>query len=297
MTKPDLENDSGSPSGHPPRGSADAAEATVGVQRLRLYPLKAGRGFDVDRMAFDAAGPVHDRRWMAVHPNGHFITQREEPRLATVSARILEDGLSLSAPGQDPIAVKTPSGSGFPVRVWTSAVDAAPADAEADAWLTELFGYPARLAHLPLSSVRPTNPAFAPGGRVTFADGYPALVITAESFAELQHRAEGPLEIERFRPNIIVGPTRPHAEDRWRGMRIGRMDFRGVKLCARCKVTTLDQDTGERHPGNEPLRTLARYRNIEGKLFFGLNVVHAGEGSIKVGDAVTITERGSVPVG
>ncbi len=289
-----LENDAGASSSRPRKGSADT---TIRVRRLRLYPLKGGRGFDVDQMAFDSAGPVHDRRWMAVHPDGHFITQREEPRLATIGARILPDGVGLSAPGLDPISVKVPPGSGFPVQVWTSTVDAAPAGPDADAWITELFGYPARLAHLPQSSVRPTNPAFAPGGRVTFADGYPALVITAASFAELERRADTPLEIERFRPNIIVGPTRPHAEDRWRGMSIGAMDFRGVKLCARCKVTTLDQATGERHPGNEPLKTLARYRNIEGKLFFGLNVTHAGEGSISVGDPVTVTERGSVPIG
>lgn len=293
MTRPE----SGAPSSQPAGGPSDGDTSATCVQRLRVYPLKGGRGFDVDRMAFDAAGPIHDRRWMVVHPDGQFITQREEHRLATVRPGLLEDGLGLSAPGMDPISIKTPRGSGFPVQVWTSRVDAAPAGPDADAWITSLLGYPARLAHLPLSSVRPTNPAFAPGGRVAFADGYPALVITSDSFAELERRANTPLEIERFRPNIIVGPTRPHAEDRWRGVRIGAMDFRGVKLCARCKVTTLDQETGKRHPAKEPLRTLAQYRNIEGKLFFGLNVVHAGEGTIHVGDAVTVTERGSVPVG
>ena len=267
------------------------------VQRLRIYPLKGGAGIDVERMAFDEVGPVHDRRWMVTRSDGTFITQREESRLALVGARPVNDGLVLSAPQAPDLHVETPSGGGFPVRVWTSLVDAAAAGDEADAWWTGFLGYEARLAHMPNTSQRATNPDFAPGARVSFADGYPALLVTASSIDELSRRAGQPLEMERFRPNIVVGPARPHAEDRWQRLRIGSFPLRGVKLCARCSVTTVDQETGTRHATGEPLRSLARYRNIEGKVFFGLNVVHDEKGSIALGDPVLIEERASVATG
>lgn len=285
------------PTGHAGGPTAVDRDGVCRIERLRVYPLKGGAGAEVETMTFDEVGPENDRRWMVVRPDGTFITQRQEPRLALIRALPETGGLSLSAPGTGDLSVETPSGANLRVQVWASSVDAAGAGRAADAWLTDLLGYEARLAHLPMTSVRNTNPEFAPGARVSFADGYPALLVTGSSVDELSRRAGRRMEIERFRPNLVVGPARPHAEDRWRQITVGAMAFRGVKLCARCTVTTVDQATGARHPDGEPLRTLARYRNIEGKVFFGLNVVHAGPGTIRLYDPVQVVERGSVPVG
>lgn len=282
----------------PSRGpGADTGETACRVQRLRIYPLKGGAGVEVDRMPFDEVGPEHDRRWMVVRRDGTFMTQRNEHRLALIRALPEDGGLSLSAPGASRISVPVPTGAGVPVRVWEDTVDASAAGRDADEWLTKMLGYEARLVYFPASSVRATNPDFAPGRRVSFADGYPALLITGASVDELARRSGRSLALERFRPNIVVGPARPHEEDRWRQFTIGAMTFKGVKLCARCSVTTVDQSTGAAHPEGEPLRTLARYRNIEGKVFFGVNVVHAAPGSIGVGDRLRVVERGSVATG
>jgi len=271
------------------------------VERLRLYPVKGCRGHDVSSMAFDEVGPVGDRRWMVVDPEGIFVTQREAPRLALIDARTEGSSLSLSADGRDGVeASAPPPRDGYPsvpVRIWRSRVEAARAWPEADAWLSDLLGRPCHLVHLPPTSVRETDPEYAPGRRVSFADGYPALLVTSAATEELARRAGRPIPVERFRPNIVVGSAHPHAEDRWRAMEIGEMTFRGVKLCARCKVTTVDQSSGALDPASEPLRTLARYRQIEGSVYSGLNLVHEAPGEIHIEDPVRVTEHRPVPTG
>lgn len=92
--------------------------------------------------------------------------------------------------------------------------------------------------------------------------------------------------MERFRPNIVVSGCETHAEDDWRRLRIGEVEFRVAKPCARCVVVTIDQSTGER--GNEPLRTLSTYRVVDGQVLFGQNLIHLGRGVVRVGDPVVV---------
>lgn len=268
------------------------------VERLRIYPVKGCRGHDVESLTFDEVGPVSDRRWMIVDPDGVFLTQRQVPRLATIDARLTGPSLSLGT-GDEPEGVRVDEGDGpsREVRVWASRVDAIQAWPQADAWLSDVLERPCHLVWMPPSSVRETNPDFAPGRRVSFADGYPALLVTSEAVRELERRAGRAIPVERFRPNIIVGSAHAHAEDRWRTLQIGGLGFRGTKLCGRCKVTTVDQASGALDPASEPLRSLARYRQIEGSVYFGLNLVHEGTGEIRVGDPVRVTDRQPVPAG
>ena len=131
---------------------------------------------------------------------------------------------------------------------------------------------------------------------MSFADGYPALLVSEASVDELGRRAGRAIPVERFRPNIVVTGSYPHDEDKWARFAIAGLAFSCVKLCARCKVTTTDQETGARDPDREPLRTLALYRRIESLVYFGVNVVHHGPGRIAVGDSIEVRERGIVPV-
>jgi uncharacterized protein YcbX len=92
--------------------------------------------------------------------------------------------------------------------------------------------------------------------------------------------------MNRFRPNLVVAGSAPFAEDEWRRITIGGIPMEVVKPCARCVVTTTNQDTGCRE-GDEPLRTLAAFRRQDNKVMFGQNVVHYGTGKLRVGDAVS----------
>ena len=265
------------------------------VARLRIHPVKGARGLDVRSMDFDELGPEFDRRWMVVGPDGTFVSQRTTPRLATLRPTVDRHGLTLAGPGMEALTVPVlPQGDPVRVRVWDSVLDAPAVSREADVWLSDFLGGPHRLVFMSAGVVRNTDPAYADGHRVSFADGYPALLVTQGSVAELARRTGREIPVERFRPNIVVAGDRPHEEDFWRGFTIGDLHFSGVKLCARCKVTTIDQDSGAGDPNREPLRTLARYRRIESKVYFGLNAVHHGTGRISLGDPVEVLDLGIV---
>ena len=251
---------------------------------------------DVDVLEFDRIGPRFDRRWLVTTPRGVFRSQRDTPQLARLAALPDDEGLVLEAPGMPPLRVPhVGAGPAFTVRVWDSEVVARSVGGVADAWLSNWLGSEHRLAFMADDDVRLADPAFADGSRVSFADGYPALVVTEASLRELAHRCGRSIPVERFRPNIVVAGPPAHDEDHWRRFGAGDLTFSGVKLCSRCKVTTIDQDTGEADPASEPLRTLARYRKIEAQVYFGLNAVHAAPGRLRVGDPVEVFERALVP--
>lgn len=267
-----------------------------GVLRLRIYPLKGARGVDVPRLEFDEVGPRGDRRWMVVTEQGQFVSQRQVAGLARLDAGLSEDGLTLGAVGAGSITVEVPhAGPGVPVRVWTSALEVRGAGAEADAWISQALGGAYRLVYMGPDDHREADSAYAPGRRVSLADGYPVLVLSDASGRELNRRVGREIPLEQFRPNVIVSAGEPHEEDRWRRFTIGARVFEGVKLCARCRVPTVDQVSGARDPEGEPLRTLASYRKTGGSVWFGTNVVSPRRGAIGVGDPVEVLEWGDVP--
>ncbi|MFF7729058.1 MOSC domain-containing protein [Streptomyces sp. NPDC008001] len=267
---------------------------------LHFYPVKSLAGCAAPEAAVEPWGIAGDRRWMLAGADGMMITQRQQPRLALASAHPLPGGgVRLAAPGADPLDVAVPAlaeaGGTVTVQVFRDKIEAVPAGAAADAWISAYLGIPARLLHMDEpASRRPIDPRYSlPGETVSFADGYPLLVTTLASLdalnaliAEGDLPSEGPLPMNRFRPNVVVGGTEPWAEDGWQRLRIGEVTFRAVKDCARCVVTTTDQSTAER--GKEPLRTLARHHRIGGKAVFGRNLIPEHTGTVRVGDPVEI---------
>lgn len=264
------------------------------IASLHRYPLKGGRAIDVDALALGRFGPVDDRRWMVVDPDGSLVTQREVPALCMMTARPELDALHLSAPGGAGIAIRRPAHDAprREVRVWKDRFEAIDLGAQAAAWCSTALNREVGLVYLPDDAGRRTDPAYDPAGApVSFADGYPLLVVGAGSLAELNRRLAVPLPMTRFRPNVVIDGLEPHEEDGWRSFEMGGIRCDGVKLCARCVVTTTDQLTADR--GVEPLRTLATYRRREAGVMFGMNVVHRDSGVLRIGMPVTVTARWS----
>ncbi len=130
---------------------------------------------------------------------------------------------------------------------------------------------------------------------VSFADAYPFLLIGVNSLADLNSRLEKKIPMNRFRPNFVVSGTEAFAEDNWKKIRIGSTIFHLVKPCARCVITTIDQESGI-SDGKEPLKTLAQYRmlkrSIKKKILFGQNLIAENAGEVvRVGDKIEIIER------
>lgn len=258
------------------------------LSSIHVYPVKACGGLSPAEWPVDAFGLRNDRRWMVVNLAGRFLTQREAPRLALIRPALETGGLVLRAPGMTELRLPLVPATRerVSVQVWGDATEGVPVSPEAAQWLTRYLGALARLVWMPDDIVRPTDPAYADGYRVSFADGFGFLLISEASLADLNRRLEAPLPMNRFRPNLVVSGTEPFAEDAWREIRIGGLALRLVKPCGRCVVTTTDQETAER--GQEPLRTLATFRERDGKLMFGMNVVHRGTGRLAMGMPVEV---------
>jgi uncharacterized protein YcbX len=233
-----------------------------------------------------ARGLEDDRRWMIVDDAGRFVSQREEPRLALVEVGLREGTMHLSAPHARSIAIEAAIARGEPTRVeiWDDGVEAL-VHPEGSAWLSRWLGGRVRLVYMPDGSRRAVETPYGrEGDVVSFADGYPLLLASEASRADLERRAGVPIVMERFRPNVVVSGAEPWAEDGWSALEIGGLSFRAPKPCARCAITTIDPETAA--IGKEPLRTLARFRNVGGKVLFGVNLVPDRLGELRVGDRV-----------
>jgi len=206
-----------------------------------------------------------------------------------VRVKIRGDRLLLEAPSQNGLEVPLERESGPAVRVavWKDECAALDEGRAAAEWFTAHLGLSARLVRLADDDARPLGTTTAqPGDRLSFADAYPFLLLSQASLDGLNRRLSLPVPMDRFRPNIAVTGCGPHAEDGWRRVRIGEVDFRVAKPCARCVITTTNQETGER--GLEPLQALAVYRRQDGEILFGQNLVHGGRGVVRVGDKVVV---------
>jgi uncharacterized protein YcbX len=273
---------------------------TATLESLHFYPVKALAGVASDELLVERWGPAGDRRWMLVAPDGRRLSQREHPRLALARAEPAADGpdgLRVTAPGREPLTVAVPPADHGTVEVtlYGDRLSVVPAGEQADAWFSEYLGTTVRLVYLDAPEKRrPIDPAYAHEGEtVSLADAFPLLVTTVSSLdalnsliAQGDHADEGPLPMNRFRPNLVVRGSAPWAEDDWKRLRVGEVVFRVVKPCGRCVVTTTDQGTGER--GKEPLRTLARHRRSGDQLIFGQNLVPEHTGRVRSGDSVEV---------
>lgn len=271
------------------------------LSALFLYPVKSLRGCAAAAADLDDLGLVGDRRFMLIDSDGRFLTQRTEPRLALINSALEPGQLVLSAAGAGSVAVPRAADPAAPrrlVSVWKSeGLTAEDAGEPAAEWLGAFLGRPVRLVRLGADFRRPVRKfpaAFTERAipLVTFADGYPFLIVGEGSLADLNDRliarGEVPVPMDRFRPNLVIAGAPPFAEDTWPRFRVGEVVFRGAGPCGRCIVTTTDQQTGER--GHEPLRTLAAYRRDAidpTNVNFGQNLIAESiHGTLQVGDPV-----------
>jgi uncharacterized protein YcbX len=133
-----------------------------------------------------------------------------------------------------------------------------------------------------------TDPHSQTGDEVSFADAFPLLLISRAALDGLNARLAKPVSMLRFRPNLVVEGVAAHAEDGWKRIRIGEVEFDVAKACTRCVFTTVDPMRGERDPDGEPLRTLIGYRRTADGVTFGQNLIPRSAGSVRVGDAVEV---------
>ena len=267
----------------------------VQVTDLNVYPVKSCRGIATASARLAPTGLTDDRHWMLVRPNGRFVTQRELPRLALVATALNEGGLTLDAPGMPAIEVaRNGGGESRAVSVWKFDGRGIDCGDAAAAWASQFLETPLRLVMFDVSAPRVCSPEWTGETRAIteFSDGYPILVISRASLAELNSRLPKALPMERFRPNVVIDGVAAYDEDRIHELHAGPVTLRIVKPCARCSITTTDQQRGA-VDGVEPMQTLKGYRydkELRG-VMFGQNVIvvkGVGE-TLRVGQTFDVT--------
>lgn len=263
---------------------------------IHLYPIKSTAGMPLARALVTQEGLAGDRRYMVVKPDGSFITARTHPQLQLVVATPVEGGLLLRYPGCEPLTLLehefslTLQATG----VWSDSFNALHTHPRADEWLSRVAGEPVQLLWLGEESNRYREKT---GTRVSFADGYPLLLISQGSLEDLNLRSDALHQMSQFRTNLVASGTRPFEEDGWKRIRIGEVEFLVAKPCSRCIMTTVEAGTDRFNALKEPLATLTRYRRGEdGEVYFGQNLVALNEGWIEAGSEIEVLERVRPPI-
>jgi len=264
----------------------------IEISGLSIYPVKALQGIDLQESSITPFGLEYDRRYMLTTSDGTFISQRSYPALATFSVAADASSLLIShaSAGTITIPLSGPQHANSRAKIWNDDVAAFSGFEEADEYFSEALDEDIRLVWMPNASLRQADLEYSErGDRVSFADGYPVLLLGESSIADLNERLKSPVPMNRFRPNVVVRGSLAWEEDSWTRIDTKEASLRLVKPCARCAVTTTDQSTGE--TSKEPLATLATFRKRDSKVWVGMNCIPDADrmGVIRVGDIINAT--------
>jgi len=260
------------------------------LSEINIYPIKSLGGISLQSSEVEERGLKFDRRWVLVDDSNTFFTQRDFPEMALIKVSIENSGLKLNHKTKtfDPLFIpydfehsKTDK-----VVIWKDTVVGEFYNSQIDDWFSEIIGIKCHLVKMPESSERKVDRNYVENKIVSFADGYPFLIIGQASLEDLNSRMEIPIPMNRFRTNFVFTGGNSFDEDNWNKFKIGNVIFKAVKPCARCVITTTNQETAERL--QEPLLTLSKYRKIDNKVMFGMNLVCESTGEVKVGDIINL---------
>lgn len=258
---------------------------------ISVYPVKSLAGIHLKHAEVQPQGIEDDRLYMLVDENGVFITQRKYPQLALIKVIQKECSLNIIAENQLLLTIEDCNfqGETLRVKIWQDVCVGLVADENVNQWFSQYLGFPVRFIKYNHQATRPIDPNYSqPDDIVSFADGFPLLVISQPSLDDLNSKLEVPVSMSHFRPNIVVDGCDAFAEDEWKQIRIGGVVFDAVKRCSRCVLTTVDPETGIKNNKGQPLKTLSQYRKGDGGVLFGMNLIPRTNGSIRINDIVEV---------
>lgn len=262
------------------------------VSQLFIYPIKSLGGIALQSAELTATGFKNDRRWMLADEQYVFLSQRSSPQMALLQPVETPDGLMVFHKHNPTANIHIPFNMEYDKKVtatiWEDNCEAYEAGHITNDWFSELLKIKCKLLYMPHDTNRFVDNNYAFNNEITsFSDAFPLMMIGQNALEFLNNKLDEPLPIDRFRPNIVFTGGKPHCEDEMADFTINNTRFFGVKPCARCVVTTINQQTGDR--GVEPLKTLARYRSMNNKIYFGQNILHQNNGRVTVGDQISVS--------
>jgi uncharacterized protein len=281
------------------------------ISALYVYPIKSCAGVQLQEAIMLDTGLEFDRAWMVVDDKGEFLTQRELPRMALIQPQLKHYEMVLRAPGMLALHIKLDEvEAAVRVTVWGDEVAAFDMGKVAAQWFSDFLGTTARLVRFDPDHKRASSRQWTGDVEALnqFSDGYPVLVISEASLAQLNDKlvANGSpaVSMSRFRPNVVLGPSptsgeqTPHDEDRLDVLHItteqGAVQLKPVKPCARCPIPNIDPLTAlSSHDVGDMLQTYRSDPRVDGAVTFGMNVVviDGFEQTLKPGQPVTANYR------
>jgi len=280
------------------------SDVTTQIARLFVYPIKSCAGVELQDAVLTETGLDLDRAWMVVDTEGEFVSQRELPRMALVKVQLKFSEVVLRAPGMLALHLQIDTVEA-PVRarIWGDEVSAFDMGDTAAQWFTDFLGAKLRLVRFDPDEKRMSSLKWTGGVEALnqFSDGYPILVASEGSLAELNRRLQAAghdaVGMERFRPNIVLAGLEANDEDRLGSITITadqEVVLKPVKPCARCPIPNVDPATGISTPFVSD--TLQAYRSnpvVDGAVTFGMNLIIASgiEQTLRVGQRVSAEWR------
>ncbi len=271
------------------------------LSEIWIYPVKSLAGISLKQAKVTERGIEHDRRWLLVNEEGTFLTQRQFPQLALFQPSIDAEFLTITHRKDivEPLKVSlTPPNHHeyVQVKVWDDTIDALEVSTEANEWFSKALAMKVRLVYMPEDSRREVDEKYAITGEeiTSFSDAYPFLVIGQSSLDDLNNRLKEHVKMNRFRPNLVFKGGEAYEEENWYEVQIGKATFWGVKPCARCIMTTIDQESGEK-TGKDPLYTLSTYRKAGKRVLFGQNLLVTVLDTIQLGDSINVISTKKLP--
>ena len=261
------------------------------LSQIHVYPVKSTAALTQSHAWVEKQGLAFDRRFMVASDEGAMITARKYPQMVKITATLTMTGLVLQYPNKTDLVLQYADFAmvDASATVWNDNFSAYTTTMIANQWFSDIIGHSVQLLFCGQQSNRVRSKI---GHNVSFADGYPLLVISEASLAALNERSRDHHTMAQFRTNLVVSNTDAFAEDEWKRIRIGEVEFEIVKPCARCILTTVDPLTGEFNALKEPLKTMATFRaDATGDVFFGQNLVALNEGMIRAGDVIEVLEK------
>jgi MOSC domain-containing protein len=230
------------------------------VTRLYRYPVKSLLGEPLDAAVVNRRGVEGDREWAVYTADGGIGSGKTSRRFRRV------DGLLRLRATLDDGAPRLHLPDGRTLRA---------DDPSATAVLSALFGQPLELR------TETTVPHH---------DDSPLHLVTTTAFATLGRELGSDVDVERFRPNVVVdtlaaGLLEGYPEDRWTGRELALGDEVVVGIdggMPRCVMVSAEQADLPRDPA--VLSTLGRVHDVE----FGLQASVVRGGVIRPADSVRL---------
>ncbi|MWN89429.1 MOSC domain-containing protein [Gilliamella sp. Pra-s65] len=264
----------------------------ISVNQLHIYPIKSMQGISLTKVNTVQGGFKNDRILMITEPDGSFITARQYPELLKIETAIIKNDIHVTLPSEEKLIINLDdfSNNAEPTEIFGNRFTSYIAPIKVNQFISQFLQKDVQLRWLGHQLSRRTKRYQEVP--VSFADGYPYLLLNKASFDYLQHQCPEKLDIRQFRANIIIQGALPFAEDGWKTIKIGEVIFDIVKPCTRCMLITMNVNTGKPLTNNEPLKTLGYFRTDEqGQIDFGVNMIARNHGKISVGDKIEVLER------